>query len=376
MAGAPAALANTLSSAKLAAPGSGDITLTLTAAKTLAYGTYAIAVTGQGGSLTSKVSINVTVQSAGTFALATTSNYFSVGQNYTGTLNMLVTASGGFNAPISVTIPGIPAGVTASASVVPSGNGTISVPLPIVVSKTAAIGTYAFLVTATGGGQTRTFPLQLTITGPKGCALGSNPARITMEAGSALKFQVSCGSIQGGFNSVLNLSTSSNSPSGIALQQLNMQTVPGSTPATFAITSANTAAPGTYSIQVTGTSSGGFSSSVAIPLTVTAPNTILLTSSTNSVALTQGGSATIQITTRHSGTFAGPVNVWLAGLPAGVSARLSASQFPSPGDGNAIVTLTASSSAPTGTGYSFVLSAMSGSTTAGIPVGLVINARK
>lgn len=375
-AGAPAGLVATLSSGKLVAPGSGEVTLTLSAARTLNFGTYALTVTGQGASQASKITISVTVQSAGTFALSTSSNYFSVGQGYTGTLNALVTASGGFNAPVSISIPGLPAGVAASASVTPSSNGTITIPLPIVVSKTAAPGVYAFLITATGGGQTRTYPLQLTITGPKGCALVSNPAILTVEAGKSLNFQVSCGSVQGGFDSVLNLSTSSNKPPGVTIQQLKLQTLPGSTPATFAISSANTANPGTYSVQVTGTTSNGFSSSVSIPLTVTPPSTIVLTFSTSTVTLTQGGSTTLQIATRHSGTFSGSVSLWLAGLPAGVTARLSASQFAAPGDGTATVTLIASASAPVGAKYSFVASAISGNITVGVPVALVINAKK
>jgi len=376
MTGAPAGLTSTLNSTKLAAPGSGDLTLTLTAGKTLAYGTYPLVVTAQGGSLSSKVTLSVLVQAGGTFALGTTSNFFSVGQNYTGTLNLLVTASGGFNAPVAITIPGLPSGVAASASVTPSGTGTITVPLAMVVSKTAATGVYGLLITATGGGQTKTVPLQLTITGPKGCVLGSDPASITVQAGSALNFRVSCGAVQGGFNSVLNLSMTSNKPTGVTIQQLNMQTVPGSSPATFAITSANTATPGSYTIQITGATTTGFSSSLSIPLTVTPPNTILVTSSASTVTLTQGGTATVQITTRHSGTFSGAVSVWLAGLPAGVTARLSASQFAAPGDGTATVTLIASSNAPVGSGYYFVASAMSGSTLGGVPVGLVINAKK
>jgi hypothetical protein len=113
---------------------------------------------------------------------------------------------------------------------------------------------------------------------------------------------------------------------------------------------------------------------VSIPLTVTPPNTIVVTSSTNSVTLTQGGSATLKIATRHSGTFAGAVSLWLAGLPAGVSARFSESQFAAPGDAIATVTLTASSSAPVGTKYQFVASAISGNTLVGAPVTLVINA--
>ncbi|MFL6450163.1 MAG: hypothetical protein ACJ746_21160 [Bryobacteraceae bacterium] len=114
-------------------------------------------MTGQGGSLTSKITITVMVQTPGTFALGTTSNYFSVGQNYTGILNVLVTASGGFNAPVSLTIPGLPVGVTASASVTPSGTATMTVPLPIVASKSAATGLYGLMVTATVGARPRRF---------------------------------------------------------------------------------------------------------------------------------------------------------------------------------------------------------------------------
>ncbi|MFL6450164.1 MAG: hypothetical protein ACJ746_21165 [Bryobacteraceae bacterium] len=204
----------------------------------------------------------------------------------------------------------------------------------------------------------------------------SNPASITVQAGNSLNFQVGCGSVQGGFTSVLNLSMTSNKPDGLVIQQLNMQTVPGSTPATFVITSANTAAPGPYTIQFTGTTSTGFLSSMSIPLTVTAPNTVLVTSSASSLTLTQGGTATLQITTRHSGTFAGAVSLWLAGLPAGVTARLSASQFALPGDGSATVTLTASPTVTPGTKYYFVASAMSGGTLGGVPVGLVVNANR
>ncbi|MFL6415872.1 MAG: hypothetical protein ACJ74Y_09410, partial [Bryobacteraceae bacterium] len=374
--GAPAGLTAAFSATKLAAPGSGDFAITLTAAKALGYGTYTLTITGQGGSLSSNVAIAVTVQSAGTFALSAASTYLSVEQNSTGTLNVLVSATGGFNAPVAISIPGLPAGVVAAASLTPSGNGTVGIPLPIVASKSSPIGIYGLLVTATGGGQTRTVPVQLTITIAKSCALASNPAGITIQAGGSMNFQVTCGAVQGGFNSALNLSMADNKPDGIAIQQLNTQVVPGSTPAGFAITSAKTAAPGSYTIQITGKTTSGFSSSVVIPLTVTAPNSILVTSSASTVTLTQSGTATLQITTRHSGTLAGPVSLWMAGLPAGVTARLSASQFAAPGDGTATVTLIASSNAPVGTKYSFVASAMSGDTLGTIPVNLVINAKK
>jgi uncharacterized membrane protein len=376
LSGGPAGLAATFNTNKIAAPGSGEVTVTLTAGKTLAYGTYSLTVTGQGGSLSAKVTIAVTVQSAGTFALSTASTYLSVGQGSAGTLNALITATGGFNAPVTIAIPGLPAGVTAAASVTPSGNGTVTVPLPIVVSKTAPAGIYGLLITATGGGQTRTIPLQLTITVPKSCTLIANPSNITIQAGNSTNVHVTCGAVQGGFNSALNVSMVSNKPAGVSIQQLNMQVIPGATPATFAITSAITAAPGSYTIQVTGTTSTGFSSSVAIPLTVTAPNAIFVTSSSSTVTLVGGGTATVQISTRHSGNVAGSVSLWLAGLPAGVTARLSASQFASPGDGTATVTLIASASAPVGSKYSFTASAMSGEVSGGVPVGLVINPKK
>jgi hypothetical protein len=70
------------------------------------------------------------------------------------------------------------------------------------------------------------------------------------------------------------------------------------------------------------------------------------------------------------------VSLWLAGLPAGVTARFSQSQFAAPGDGTATVTLTAAKSASAGTRYDFVASAMSGNTFAGVPVSLVITAKK
>jgi len=87
---------------------------------------------------------------------------FAVGSS--ASVNVTTTGTGGFSAAVSLTVSGLPAGVTGTfvpESVPAPGSGSATLTLASSVSATP--GTYAATVTASGGGLTRTAPVSVTI---------------------------------------------------------------------------------------------------------------------------------------------------------------------------------------------------------------------
>ena len=164
--GQPTGVTVGFSPASIAAPGSGTSALTFTVASTTVAGTYPITITGTGGGIThtATVSLTVTTAVAGSFTLSIspTSGYLDQGQSGYGVVT--VTATGGFNAAVSLSASGVPSGVTYSfspTSIAAPGSGTSDFTLS--VSRTAKTGTYPIVITATGGGVTKTTTLTFQV---------------------------------------------------------------------------------------------------------------------------------------------------------------------------------------------------------------------
>jgi subtilase family serine protease len=100
-----------------------------------------------------------------TFYLCAAPTAVSVAQGGTGASTITTSVSGGFNAGITLSTSGLPAGVTAGFSPNPiaaPGAGTST--LTLTVAGDAAAGTYPITVTGSGGGVTRTATVNLTVT--------------------------------------------------------------------------------------------------------------------------------------------------------------------------------------------------------------------
>jgi RHS repeat-associated protein len=141
----------------------GSSTLTFTASSNAAPGTYPITVIGTGGGLTETTSIALTVTSSAipSFTLSA-SPWISMGPGSSVGTGVTATASGGFSSAISLSVSGLPSGVSASFG--PSnppapGSSTLT----FTASNVAVLGTYFITVTGTGGGLTECTNLALTI---------------------------------------------------------------------------------------------------------------------------------------------------------------------------------------------------------------------
>jgi hypothetical protein len=164
--GMPAGVTASFSPASIAAPGTGNSTLTFTASSTATTGTFNATVTATGGGLTHTVTIPVTVNAVATpnFTLSASPGSLSVTQGASGSSTISTAVSGGFNSAVTLSASGLPAGVTASfnpTSIAAPGSGNST--LTFTASATATTGTANVTVTATGGTVTHTITIALTI---------------------------------------------------------------------------------------------------------------------------------------------------------------------------------------------------------------------
>jgi uncharacterized membrane protein len=174
--GLPAGVTASFSPASIAAPGSGNSSLTFTASSTATAGTSNVTISATGGGVTHTTTVALTVNAATApnFAVSASPGSVSVPQGSSRTATVSTTVSGGFNSAVALSASGLPAGVTATfspTSIAAPGSGSST--LTFAASSTAAIGTSTVTITATGGAVTHTASVSLTV--PQTNILGIAP---------------------------------------------------------------------------------------------------------------------------------------------------------------------------------------------------------
>jgi uncharacterized membrane protein len=164
--GLPAGVTASFSPSSIAAPGNGSSTLTFIASSTATTGTSNVTVTATGGGVTHTTTVALTIDAAAApdFAVSTTppSVLVTHGGSTSTTVSTLV--SGGFNSAVSLSVSGLPTGVTAAfspASISAPGSGSST--LTFSADSTAIVGTSSVTITASGGGVTHSINVSLTV---------------------------------------------------------------------------------------------------------------------------------------------------------------------------------------------------------------------
>jgi len=205
------------------------------------------------------------------FTVSASPASLSVTQGSSGTTTISTTVSGGFNSAVSLSVSGLPTGVSASsspASIAAPGAGNST--LTFTASSTATTGTTNVTLTASGGGVTHTTIVALTVNAAAtpDFAISASPASLSVTQGSSGSTTVST-TLSGGFNSTVSLSASgllsgvsaSFNPASIA--------APGSGSSTLTFSAASTATTGTTNVTVNA-NGGGVTHTATIALTVSA----------------------------------------------------------------------------------------------------------
>ena len=276
---------------------------------------------------------------------------------------------GTFNLPVTLTLSGLPKGVagTFAPGTLNSSGSSI---LTIGVYGTALSGTYPITVTATAASFVRTLSFNLVVTVTTGCTLIGAPTSLTVLQSQTTSLKLTCANPTGNFATSLALALTG-APTGLTTSFSPAATLAAGTGVTsLLVTAGSTVTPGTYTLVITATlpnASPSYSTTLNIPLTVTAPTTFTVTPSVTSISVAQGNTATLTLTSAQSGAFNNPISFSTSGLPSTVSAALSATSVPTPGNGTITVTLTAMTVATTGT-YTMTVLAQGGGLALRVPI--------
>ncbi len=141
-------------------PTTGTSVLTLTASSSAVAGSYAINITGTSGSLTATTNVGLTVNTAGSFALAPSPAALQILPGSTATDTIAITDVSPFSGNVLFTASGLPSGVTASFN---TNSATITGVLSLTATSTAAAGTYNITVTGASGTLVETTTIALTV---------------------------------------------------------------------------------------------------------------------------------------------------------------------------------------------------------------------
>lgn len=305
-------------------------TLTLTAGQTAAVtttpGSITIRASGTGvTAATTTVTLGVTAPTS-SITLATGSTTASVTQGATSTIPLTLTRTN-YTGDISLAFSGLPAGVTATlAPNSPLPNGTNATVLTLTAASTAAVTTTPATVTVTASGaagsgvtaQTQTIAVSVTAAATPGITLTPSAGTITTTPGAAASTSVITLARQGGFTGDVGL-TVTGAPAGVTATLAPTSLTGAATTSTLTVATTSAAAPGTYTLNVVGTS-GSITRTQPITLMINAAPGITVALSPATLAVTSGGTATSNITVGRVGTFTGDVTLTTTGaLPAGMT---------------------------------------------------------
>jgi len=158
--GLPSGVTATLTPTSIAAPGAGAVFIKFTASGTAVLGSARATITVSGGGLATSVPLSVTITSAPTFSLGPASSA-KVKIGTSTVVKLTSSEQNGFSSLLSLTASGAPAGVTLklSATTIAPGHG---ISLTITSTTSTAIGSATVIVTASGGGQSKSAAIPLT----------------------------------------------------------------------------------------------------------------------------------------------------------------------------------------------------------------------
>ncbi|HXN52818.1 MAG TPA: S53 family peptidase [Candidatus Acidoferrum sp.] len=269
------------------------------------------------------------------FTLSASSTNVTFVQGAGGSTTITINPLNGFSGTVNLAASGVPSGVSAVFDTNPA---TATSLLTLSASSTASIGTFPVTVTGTSGLSSQV-TIVLTVNPAGDYTLSASPSSLSVTRGAKGTSTITVNPLNG-FTSSVSLSASG-LPSGVTATFNPSGTTATST---LTLTASSTAALGTVTITITGTS-GGLSHGTTVSVTVTPPPNFALSASPNSLSLARGAQVTSTITVTPQNGFANSVSLSASGLPRGVTASFN----PSSTTGTSTLTLSANSTASTGT---------------------------
>ncbi len=263
--GLPTGLTAAFTPTSLSAPGSGSSVLRLTASSAIKLGTYSTTVSATSGSVKQNLSLSVTVGPAPTFTLASSATSISVAEKASGSLSLTTRPNSTFDAAISLTVAGLPSGLTVQflPSSVVAAPGAATTPVTFSAASTVLPKSYLVTLTATGDGVSQKQALTVDVPG-----FSLTPSVASTNLSSTAKGTVKLTTlVLGGFSSAVAFAVSG-LPAGVTAS-FSPSTVasPGSGSSTLTLTKGGHTPTGVSRFTVTA-SGKSFTQTAGIALTV------------------------------------------------------------------------------------------------------------
>ena len=253
----------------------------------------------------------------GSISVSASPTTLTVQQGASGTVNVTLTRGGGFAAPVTVTVEGLPAGVTASVNPTSLTGTTTSAVVTVNVASTVPAGNYPVTVrgSATGiGAATAQYTLTVTAAPTANYTLSATAASAAQGGSGTSTISIARTNFTGAVALTLE-----NPPAGIT-GTFNPASATGDN-SVLTINVAGTVAPGTQNLTVKGTAAGQADKTTTVALTVTAAQAAnyTLTAAPATLTINAGGNSQTTVTIART-NFTGTVNLALDAPPAGITA--------------------------------------------------------
>jgi len=295
--GSPLPAGLTLSPASVdVSSGHANVDLVVTASTSTPPGSYALIVIGRAGGTARAAAFNLNVRG---FDLALGASELAFWTGGSGDLSLTITPGGGFDDTVSLSLEAqdgsaAPAGLTLSPSSV-SVSSTTTVTLSVAADASVAAGVYPLRLEAVSGSIVRYANFTLKVE-DFDLALDTSSLVVWQNDDSGLGITITpLGGFMGTVNLYLAPQVGAADPAGISLDPSELN-VNGGVTQTVNVAAADTASPGSFSMQLEARAYlGGIARSRTVPLTLEVKGFLIELSESNYFEA-RGGSASGQLT--------------------------------------------------------------------------------
>lgn len=269
------------------------------------------------------------------FQLSLAATSLSINPGSTGSLQIGIVSHNGFEGAVSLTVTGLPSGVTATWSANPVSNGSV---LTFTAESDLPRGQYQITVSGVSGKLSARGRFTLLVNAP-GFSITPLSMSFPLYGGTSDSITFTVNGFAG-FADPVNYSITSALPPGISA----VWNTGRDRPVMLTVSAASNAQPGLYDLTVMA-NSGKLTSSATIQMRVLAPGYVInLTPVPTAIA--QGGSFTGTVSLALEGGFNGAVSLTAPQFPQGVSVTFNPPSIS--GTQTSQLTLAVSGSAPVG----------------------------
>ena len=201
------------------------------------------------------------------FSLSASASSLSVAQGSTGSTTVTVSPIASYSSTVTLTVSGLPSGVTAAFGTNPVNGGSGSSTLTLTVGSTAAAGSSTITITGTGSdGTVKSTTVALTVTGvTAGFSISASPTSLSVVRGSTGTVTITS-AVTGGFSSAIALSASGEGTQNSV--SFSPASITGAGTSTLTITVGSRASTGSHTITISA-KSGSTTHTTTVALTVT-----------------------------------------------------------------------------------------------------------